>query len=49
MMKKNFGPKGRPFYLIYIDFGMTGTLTPQIIDGLVSTLIAVVSRDAAQA
>jgi len=42
----DFGPKGRPFYLIYIDFGMTGTLTPQIIDGLVSTLIAVVNRDA---
>ncbi len=42
----DFGPKGRPFYLIYIDFGMTGTLTPQIIDGLVSTLIAVINRDA---
>ncbi|MEO0564337.1 MAG: AarF/UbiB family protein, partial [Chloroflexota bacterium] len=42
----DFGLKGRPFYLIYIDFGMTGTLTQQIIDGLISTLIAVVSRDA---
>jgi predicted unusual protein kinase regulating ubiquinone biosynthesis (AarF/ABC1/UbiB family) len=42
----DFGPKGRPFYLIYIDFGMTSTLTPQVIDGLVSTLIAVINRDA---
>jgi predicted unusual protein kinase regulating ubiquinone biosynthesis (AarF/ABC1/UbiB family) len=42
----DFGPDGRPFYLIYIDFGMTGALTQQIVDGLVSTLIAVVNRDA---
>ncbi len=43
---QEFGEEGRPFYLIYIDFGMTGKLTPQIVDGLVSTLIAVVTRDA---
>lgn len=43
---QTFGEEGRPFYLIYVDFGMTGRLTPQIVDGLVSTLIAVVSRDA---
>ncbi len=36
----------RPFYLIFIDFGMTGTLTPQIAGGLISTLTAVVQRDA---
>lgn len=36
---------GRPFYLIFIDFGMTGSLTPQIADGLISTLGAVISRD----
>jgi predicted unusual protein kinase regulating ubiquinone biosynthesis (AarF/ABC1/UbiB family) len=36
----------RPFYLIFIDFGMTGALTPQIAGGLVSTLTAVISRDA---
>jgi predicted unusual protein kinase regulating ubiquinone biosynthesis (AarF/ABC1/UbiB family) len=43
---QEFGPEGRPFYLIYIDFGMTGALTQQIVDGLVSTLIAIVTRDA---
>lgn len=45
---KDYGPDGRPFYLIYIDFGMTGRLTDQIVDGLISTLIAIVSRDAHQ-
>lgn len=43
-----FGPEGRPFYLIFIDFGMTGALTSQIVDGLISTLVAVVTRDAGQ-
>ena len=43
---QEFGEKGRPFYLIYVDFGMTGTLTQQIVDGLISTLIAIVTRDA---
>jgi predicted unusual protein kinase regulating ubiquinone biosynthesis (AarF/ABC1/UbiB family) len=43
---KPLPPEGRPFYLIYIDFGMTGKLTQQIVDGMVNTLIAVVSRDA---
>ncbi|MEL6268475.1 MAG: AarF/UbiB family protein [Chloroflexota bacterium] len=43
---QEFGPEGRPFYLIYIDFGMTGHLTEQIVDGLISTLIAIVTRDA---
>jgi predicted unusual protein kinase regulating ubiquinone biosynthesis (AarF/ABC1/UbiB family) len=36
---------GRPFYLIFIDFGMTGRLTREITEGIVSTLGAVVSRD----
>ncbi len=35
----------RPFYLIFIDFGMTGTLTRQIADGMVNTLAAVLNRD----
>jgi predicted unusual protein kinase regulating ubiquinone biosynthesis (AarF/ABC1/UbiB family) len=39
-------PGERPFYLIFIDFGMTGMLTPQIAGGLISTLTAVVQRDA---
>jgi len=42
----DFGPQGRPFYLIFVDFGMTGTLTPEIADGMVSTLSAVLTRDA---
>ncbi len=37
---------GKPFYLIFIDFGMVGTLTPQIIDGLIGTMAAVITRDA---
>ncbi|MCS7071479.1 MAG: AarF/UbiB family protein, partial [Anaerolinea sp.] len=36
---------GRPFYLIFIDFGMTASLTPQIVNGLVGTLSAVITRD----
>jgi predicted unusual protein kinase regulating ubiquinone biosynthesis (AarF/ABC1/UbiB family) len=36
---------GRPFYLIFIDFGMTGTLTPEIVSGLIGTLSAVITRD----
>jgi predicted unusual protein kinase regulating ubiquinone biosynthesis (AarF/ABC1/UbiB family) len=39
------GKGGRPFYLIFIDFGMTGTLTRAIADGMVNTLIAVLQRD----
>ena len=37
--------EGKPFYLIFIDFGMVGTLTPQIIDGLIGTMAAVITRD----
>lgn len=37
---------GSPFYLIFIDFGMVGTLTPQIINGLIGTMVAVITRDA---
>lgn len=36
---------GRPFYLIFIDFGMTGSLTPQLVDGLIGTLTSVITRD----
>lgn len=43
---QQFGKEGRPFYLIFIDFGMTGTLTKEISDGLVATLTAVINRDA---
>ncbi|NDJ61711.1 MAG: AarF/ABC1/UbiB kinase family protein [Chloroflexi bacterium] len=39
---------GRPFYLIFIDFGMIGTLTQQIVDGLVGTLSAIIHRDPSQ-
>ncbi|MBC8099881.1 MAG: AarF/ABC1/UbiB kinase family protein, partial [Armatimonadetes bacterium] len=38
--------EGRPFYLIFIDFGMTGRLTRDIADGMVNTLQAVLARDA---
>lgn len=39
------GRGGRPFYLIFIDFGMTGTLTPQLVQGILNTLTAVLTRD----
>ncbi|MDX1995410.1 MAG: AarF/UbiB family protein [bacterium] len=42
---QKIGPEGRPFYLIFIDFGMTGTLTREIAEGMVSTLNAVLTRD----
>ncbi|MBE2192705.1 MAG: AarF/ABC1/UbiB kinase family protein [Anaerolinea sp.] len=37
---------GKKFYLIFIDFGMTGRLTPQLVAGLRETLIAVIMQDA---
>ncbi|MBN1564507.1 MAG: AarF/ABC1/UbiB kinase family protein, partial [Anaerolineae bacterium] len=36
---------GRPFYLIFIDFGMAGHLTPEIEAGLREALIALTTRD----
>lgn len=39
---------GRPFYLIFVDFGMAGHLTPAIETGLREALIALVSRDASR-
>lgn len=38
--------EGRAFYLIFIDFGMTGSLTKEIAAALVDTLAAIVARDA---
>jgi predicted unusual protein kinase regulating ubiquinone biosynthesis (AarF/ABC1/UbiB family) len=43
---EEYKPGQRPFYLIFIDFGMTGQLTQKIVDGLIDTMAAVVSRDA---
>ncbi len=37
--------KGRPFYLIFVDFGMVGRLTPSIEAGLREALIALTARD----
>jgi predicted unusual protein kinase regulating ubiquinone biosynthesis (AarF/ABC1/UbiB family) len=36
----------RSFYLIFIDFGMVGRLTPRLQEGLRETLIAVATQDA---
>lgn len=38
--------RSRPFYLIFVDFGMTAELTPEITAGLRETLIALITRDA---
>ncbi len=43
---KTYGTEGRPFYLIFVDFGMTGSLSPDLASGLISTLTSVVTRDA---
>ncbi len=40
------GPKNRGYYLIFIDFGMVGRLTPRLQEGLRETLIAVATQDA---
>ncbi len=39
-------PHHRPFYIIFIDFGMVGRLTPVIHDGLRETVIAIATQDA---
>jgi predicted unusual protein kinase regulating ubiquinone biosynthesis (AarF/ABC1/UbiB family) len=39
-------PGKRPFYLVFVDFGMVGRLTPQLQEGLRETLIAVATQDA---
>jgi predicted unusual protein kinase regulating ubiquinone biosynthesis (AarF/ABC1/UbiB family) len=44
--KQDFSKNGRQFYLIFVDFGMTGTLTPTIANGMMTTLTAIVARDA---
>lgn len=36
---------GQPFYLIFVDFGMTGHLTPQIVEGIRETLISLFTQD----
>jgi predicted unusual protein kinase regulating ubiquinone biosynthesis (AarF/ABC1/UbiB family) len=38
--------EGQPFYLIFVDFGMVGRVTPEIVAGLRETLIAFSTQDA---
>src|SRR5258707_3157162 len=40
-------PANGPSYLVFVDFGMVGRLTPQLQEGLRETLIAVATQDAA--
>ncbi|MCB9453492.1 MAG: AarF/ABC1/UbiB kinase family protein [Anaerolineaceae bacterium] len=42
---RDYGKTGRPFYLIFVDFGMTGSLTAQISDGVLNTMAAIVTRN----
>lgn len=37
--------EGRPFYLVFVDFGMAGRVTPEIVAGLSEALIALATRD----
>jgi predicted unusual protein kinase regulating ubiquinone biosynthesis (AarF/ABC1/UbiB family) len=39
------GKGGRPFRLIFIDFGMTGELSAELVQALINTLTAVITRD----
>jgi predicted unusual protein kinase regulating ubiquinone biosynthesis (AarF/ABC1/UbiB family) len=36
---------GRPFYIVFVDFGMVGRIAPNVREGLQEALIAVVTRD----
>jgi predicted unusual protein kinase regulating ubiquinone biosynthesis (AarF/ABC1/UbiB family) len=38
-------PDKRPFYIIFIDFGMVGRLTPRLQEGLRDTLVSVITQD----
>lgn len=40
------GKKGRPFYLIFVDFGMSGTLDEKVTAGMINTMAAIIARDA---
>lgn len=40
--------QGEPFYLIFVDFGLVGHVTPDIVAGLRETLIAFIQRDASR-
>jgi predicted unusual protein kinase regulating ubiquinone biosynthesis (AarF/ABC1/UbiB family) len=37
--------EGAPFYLIFVDFGMTGHLTEQIVEGIRETLVSIFTQD----
>ncbi len=37
--------KGRPFYVVFIDFGMTGELRPELVAGLREAMLGVITRD----
>ncbi|HLV36599.1 MAG TPA: AarF/UbiB family protein [Spirillospora sp.] len=39
------GAQCRPFYLIFVDFGMTGSLTEKITAGMLNTMAAIITRD----
>lgn len=41
----NGASPGQSFYLIFVDFGMTGHLTEQIAEGIRETLMSIFSRD----
>ncbi len=41
----NGASPNHPFYLIFVDFGMTGRLTPQIAEGIRETLVSIFTRD----
>lgn len=36
---------GRPFYIVFVDFGMVGRIAPTVREGLQDALLAVVTRD----
>lgn len=42
---QSVGGGPRPYYIVFVDFGMTGQLTPELVAGLRETLIALITRD----
>ena len=42
---KDHAGQGRAFYIVFIDFGMTARLTPELASGLRETLLGLLTRD----
>jgi predicted unusual protein kinase regulating ubiquinone biosynthesis (AarF/ABC1/UbiB family) len=48
MYGKRVGHAGRPFYLVFVDFGMVGRITPEMRAGLRELVLGIGTRDPAR-